>query len=466
MTKSNMVDFARCPYAFWLVDGGVVDAEAAVTRLQAAQMSAGVAFESRVAADAVAVPQNATFNDLLAGDADVLLDTRLVNRKLRLAGIPDGVRPGGGAVVPIEIKKRPRPTGRDALELAFYWLLLEPYRTRPVRPHGILFLEWRDQVVEVDVELTAGHFVEVRALVDGVRAARRDGVVPVGLCPCPVCKGPGRAALVADLVARRHVGLLWSVGPRFTEGLAALDLADFASLVAADPWEVAFRLRVGGCNVSAGMVARWQHHAVALLEQRPVTFAKGVPVGRRFIAVDLEYTPARVWLIAAAVVDGRRRGRVHQFWADDRAELKAALVALGELVAANPGLPVVTWSGNGADLPQLDRAADQAGARRAVRAVLERHVDAFALARDSVRLAVAGLGVKEVAAYFGFERTSGVRDGREATWLYGQYRRATSQRARASLRRELLAYSRKDVDMLITAVRGVDALLSGPGSST
>ena len=459
VTKTNVVDFERCPYAFLLLDRGVVTRDKAVTRDRAERMAAGVAFEERVVSSVEPAPPAASVQELLCGDVDVFLGRTFINRELRLAGIPDGVRPAGGELVPIEVKDHAYPTRRDALELAFYWLLLEPYRERVGEPRGIVIGNRRGEYVEVDVELTDDHFDTVSRLIDGVRSARRDGVVPDGLCECFVCAGPGRSALIADLLARRHVSLLWSVGPVFSKGLSELHLDDFKVLAKECPEAVAIDLRLAGyTNVSSRMVERWQHHAAALLHGHPVVFAERRAVGRRFIAVDLEYTPHAVWLIAAAVVDGGRRS-VRQFWADDRAELKAAMLALGELVSSHQGFPVVTWSGNGADLPQLEAAAWSTGTRRAIRPVLDRHVDAYAQARDALRLPIVGMSVKDVAAYFGFERSSTVRDGREAVAMYGEYQRCESKRARRAIRQELIAYSREDLEMLVSAVRGLNRLL-------
>lgn len=459
VTKTNVVDFERCPYAFLLLDRGVVTRDKAVTRGRAQRMAAGVAFEARVVSSVEPGPPAASVEELLCRDDDIFIGYTFINRSLRLAGIPDGVRPAGGEVVPIEVKDHAYPTRRDAIELAFYWLLLEPYRTRVGNPRGIVIGNRRGEHAEVDVELTDDHFDTVIRLIDGVRLARRDGVVPDGLCECFVCAGPGRSALIADLLARRHVSLLWSVGPVFSKGLSELHLDDFSALAKECPDAVAIDLRLAGyTNVSSKMVQRWQHHAAALLHGQPVLFAERRRVGRRFIAIDLEYTSQAVWLIAVAVVDGRRRS-VRQFWADDRAELKDALVHLGQLVSSNPRFPVVTWSGNGADLPQLEAAAWSTGTRRAIRPILERHVDAFAEARDALRLPIVGMSVKDVAAYFGFERSSTVSDGREAVALYGRYQRCESKRERRALQQELLDYSREDLEMLVSAVRRLDRLL-------
>jgi uncharacterized protein YprB with RNaseH-like and TPR domain len=62
-----------------------------------------------------------------------------------------------------------------------------------------------------------------------------------------------------------------------------------------------------------------------------------------------------------------------------------------------------------------------------------------------VRLPIPGLGLKEVADYFGIPRLSGVAGGLHARSLHDRYRRTGDLR----LRDRLIDYNRDDLDALV-----------------
>ena len=114
-------------------------------------------------------------------------------------------------------------------------------------------------------------------------------------------------------------------------------------------------------------------------------------------------------------------------------------------------MPVVTWAGRTADLPQLQNAIKRLRIRRQCDALFERHVDALAFLRLNVRLPIPAFGLKDVARYFGIARPSGIDDGREADTMYGLYREARGKEKR-SLRRELQSYNRDDLRCVVEIV--------------
>lgn len=58
VSKSDVVDYRRCPWAFWMIDSGQLSAETVVEEVPALQgfIDQGIAFESEVRAAAVAIP--------------------------------------------------------------------------------------------------------------------------------------------------------------------------------------------------------------------------------------------------------------------------------------------------------------------------------------------------------------------------------------------------------------------------
>ncbi len=92
-----------------------------------------------------------------------------------------------GALEPIEVKSHKQLQRTDELELAFYWLLLEPLRRREVeQPCGHVILRRDGAPNSVEVEITPRRLREVRRLIKEVRQAREQGV-RMRACGCRIC---------------------------------------------------------------------------------------------------------------------------------------------------------------------------------------------------------------------------------------------------------------------------------------
>lgn len=125
-----------------------------------------------------------------AGQPPLVLQTGLwINHDLGLRGEPDDIEIASGAWAPVEVKHHSRATPLDPLELAFYWMLLEPQREdSSPRPHGYLILDGVDGPGEpARIDLQPSHFAEVRQHIDAVRQART-GSEPLGFGRCHVCR--------------------------------------------------------------------------------------------------------------------------------------------------------------------------------------------------------------------------------------------------------------------------------------
>jgi len=100
----------------------------------------------------------------------------------------------------------------DELELAFYWLLLDPLRTRQIdEPQGRLILRRDGVPVDIDIEIIPERFDEVRRLVRDIRHARRHGVRP-RVCGCVACRGPLREQIRRRTRDCRDLTLIWGIG--------------------------------------------------------------------------------------------------------------------------------------------------------------------------------------------------------------------------------------------------------------
>ena len=457
VSKSDLTSYLRCPYAFWQIDSGALAPAEAIDALGERLIEEGVRFERSITEQAVPLPPEVDLTAAFLTDGRVYGLPRLRNEPLALHGVPDAVDAAGGTLIPVEIKSHREVRRTDELELAFYWRLLDPYRTTdPGEPRGRLIVRRDDAPYETEVRLTPERFAELDAVIGQVRDARRHGVRP-RVCGCTVCSGPLRDQIAKQTWAGRDLTLLWGIARQIATHLEALGITDFDELARHDPAQVAADLVARRVSVSAAQVRGWVEHARSYREGRAVMFGPPPPVDGAFIALDLEYD-ASVWLTAVLICDGDLQEH-NYFWADSRREEREALMALEAICATYPGLPIVTWAGCSADLPQLRYAARRHRLDHIYHEVNARHVDLYQYATRSMRIPDPELSLKAVGDYFGVPRISEISDGLEAQFLYAQYHACRDPAERARLQADLVAYNRDDLEATAAMVR---VMCAGP----
>ena len=155
VSKTDLSRFYRCPFAFWLLDTGQIAFPETVSAFQMSLIRADQDYQDLV-------EQSATPVTISPADLPALLQTELTNlgtplfenKKLKLRGCPDGIDAASGALYPDRDQVSPGPTHLDRLELAFYWLLLQPYRTRQAPAAGVLILRRDGRPMRVEVPVT------------------------------------------------------------------------------------------------------------------------------------------------------------------------------------------------------------------------------------------------------------------------------------------------------------------------
>lgn len=459
MTKTNLTDFVRCPYAFWLLQRGRISRADLFDVNVARRVAEGDEFDDAVKASAAATLGSVDeLSARLGEDVELLgLPETFENARLRIRGRPDGIDTANGALVPIEAKAHKNVQPLDKLELAFYWLLLEPHRTRhPRRPTGILILRDGGEQKRVRVPITPRLIERVRDYLVQIRHARTHGVPP-RVCSCNVCGLVVRKAVLRAVRQRDDLTRISGVGVRRAMKLEDAGIKTCAALLKQNPIDVASLV-----SVSPRMVEAWQHHARAHATKRPVVFGtEALPTGP-IIALDLEYEPGLkglVWLIGGCVLDGVNR-REFSFWAESPTEERKALGKLLALLAQQPGVPIVTWSGNNADLVALRHAAKRAQIPNLSTALAGNpHTDLYGYMNRNMRLPIPDLGLKDVASHLGISRASQVRDGLQALLLFNKFQRAGGKQRR-SIKRRLLAYNRDDVLTLIATLEKLSMLVT------
>jgi predicted RecB family nuclease len=460
VTKTDVIRYLRCPYAWFLQDRGEISFEETVDEFQLQLVQAGVQFHTEVERGAIPIQLPEEGLPGLFDEELTLLGTPgFENFELCIRGRPDGIATARGALLPIEIKSHKDVQRTDELELAFYWLLLEAYRTREADPSGYLVLRRNGDYEQVETQISRERLKQVRNLIFDVRKARTNGVRP-RVCGCRVCSSV-RGDEVARVTERnKDLTLLFGIGPAFASTLEKAGIASWEALLDCDSAKIVQTLRRRNKFVSVAQVDRWKHHAESWRCRRPVFFGEEACVEAPFIALDLEYLSFQgglIWLVGACLVEGEETEYLQE-WADTRAEERRALRELDRVVAANPEMPIVTWSGTGADLPRLDCACQGLDLPHLERALRERHVDLFGWTRRSVRLPRARLDLKQVATYLGVPRLSPIRDGMEAELLYDRYRLSRDEGDRFRLRQSLCDYNRDDLDALVGTAQRLSEL--------
>lgn len=458
MSKTDLVSFLRCPYAFWQIDSGALAPEDAIDELGRRLMDDGRDFHEMVSSLAKPPPEPVS-GELLTQDVTLIGVPMVENRELKLFGAPDGLVTAGGALLPVEAKSHKDVRRTDELELAFYWLLLEPQRTRQLdQPRGRLILRRDGLPVEVDVEIAPERFDEVRRLIGEIRRARREGVRP-RVCGCAACRGPLREQIRQRTRDCRDLTLISGIGPATASVLEMLGIADYEELIACDGEAIVAGLRERRLYRSLAEVERWSRHAESYRDARPVVFAPPPAVGDSFMVLDLEYDSSKrtIWLIGVQLVDGNRHEHV-ALWADTPEQERRKLLELAELVAARPDQPVLTWSGRCADIPELRLAVHRHGLGDKLAPIFERHLDLCSYAKRVLRLPIPEFKLSEVGAYFGVPKLSDIGGGFEAQMLYSRYLASADAKDKAALRAELVAYNRDDLEGLVGVLQAITAL--------
>lgn len=454
--KTDIMRYRRCRYAFWLLDTGQVQLEAIITPIARDAINRGNQFEATVFDSAAPLPEAMPLEKAFSGKHQIFDLPLFENPALEIFGVPDGVDTAAGQLFPIEIKGRAWSVPSDRIELAFYWLLLEPYRKKkPTAPKGKVILQserGRPKIETLDLEPI--HFEFVAKLVDGVRQVRKEGAQPT-LCQCSVC------ITRPEIQERARLFDVIGVGQKRATALCEAGVISLKHLIEADPYDLVSRLRMRGLGPS--LIRAWQHHAQAMETGQHVRFGHGrFRCPDSFLTLDLEYISGEdIWLFGVQI-ETPGHSEVIQLWADRKTERKKALKEILTLMKDTPGTPVITWNGGVADIPNLRRAAESCGIMELVPLLEDRHLDLYRFVERNFRFPSTALGLKSVADYFEIPRESPILDGFQAQFLYADYRTTKDPTEKARLREELLAYNRDDLASLRQVITRISELCLAP----
>lgn len=442
VTKTNLTDYIRCARTYWLIAQGRITHEQSINPALLSVVEHGVEFESSVRADAEVDQAGEDVVWRCGGQPPLMLNTELYgNTELGISGIPDGVDTETGLWAPVEVKSHRRSTALDRIELAFYWLLLAPFRERRAAPHGYLVLPVPSAEPRVErVGLRTEDLTRVKRFLPEVRRAR-SSEPPLAFCRCYVCTILVPSNADRELLGTSDLSLLFGLGHHRRREFEAVGITRYDVLADSTVDAVMDRFDGGRRSFGRSDVEGWIAHATSYRDHRHVIFRDASPMPDDYISLDLEYE--RTGFVWAAGVK-RRGAEIAQFWAETDAEERALLHGIGEFLAAHPGVPVATYWGVGADIPTIKRAAERHGIESPLAGVEQ--FDLCWWFMRHLRLPTPCLGLKQVSDYFGVVRTeASVGSGSQACGVYAEaVRRSGTARGR-TLKRQLLAYNADDV---------------------
>jgi predicted RecB family nuclease len=447
VSKTDLIRYLRCPYSFYLLDTGQITFEDTLTEQQAEILHDGVAFQEAIESDVV--PTTTPLHQLFKEAHRLVQLPLLRNEEIRIMGRPDGIDTGKGVLVPVEMKSHKHVQTSDELELAFYWLLLEPYRTKKSQPHGVLLLRRDGEPHEVVVELRPSHFQRINQLLLQIRYARENGVQP-RVCGCPVCTGLKAEEVRTSTLSRKDLTLIRGIGWSYADCLEEFGIMSYEDLISADSTGIITALRERRYYISMTEVEGWKRHAASYSTGNIVVFGEPVSLQAPFLALDMEYIPETgfIWLIGLSVVQST--GTEHRtYWAETKTQEKANLKNLYDFLSKNTSGPIVTWSGKTADIPFLRKAAQRIKLNGLMSIVESRHIDLLAHFLKTVRIPQPSFTLDVVGDYFGLARLSSISGGLEAQMWYKRYLASRSKAERRKIKDGLIEYNRDDLNALI-----------------
>ena len=251
---------------------------------------------------------------------------------------------------------------------------------------------------------------------------------------------------------------LYGVGKKRAVLLKELGIRQFEDLLWCDLEEVGWELSRFDKHVTMATLEGLRFHARSYLADQPLLFGPIPEIGSSYLIFDLEYEPFKlIWLIGVLLVEG---GTVrHRYmWADNAQAERQNLESLARILRGRGNLPVVTWAGLMADLPQLRQAVKRLELGALFRGAFSGHVDLFDHCERSLRLPVPGLGLDAVSTFFGFDNDSDIKGGLEALELFGAYQKSDDPDSKAAIRSRLIDYNRNDLEALVATEKALQAL--------
>ncbi len=461
VSKTDVVQFTRCPYRVSLNhQKGIPYGDFLKPDRRRFFFAAGIELETELVDEATESEELrlvSSIGDIHSQDGLVKVLSPIRNHELGIVGWPDMLIVEGGRLLPVEIKSHAYVRETDVMELALYWRLLEPLQQGP-----------RDETRRGYVTLNSGESREVllldedmdrlEQLIVEVRQTKVKGARPKLVRECDHCTFKDEHLPL--IYQEGDVSLVYDIGRKRRQHLEELGITTISQFAEADSrtlfdlWKLTARAAPG-----LAQIHKMQSHARALLENTPqIIGTNPVPDPGSALLLDLEYYPGhQVFLVGVLIVEDGKEVALHQKFAGSYSDEIRLMTSLTEVLMSFSNHPIVTWNGSGADLPALANSWSRLGLDRDVlNDVSQRHIDLYSIVKDNLRLPITRLTLKDVASYFGFQRTHVDLDSFLIPMKYERFLYAKD----TSAKQEILDHNADDVRSLLFTWRALRRLSS------
>jgi predicted RecB family nuclease len=462
ISKQFLVEYLRCEYrVFYSLSKGIPITDLKETALLRLLWEKGLEFEAGVVQDSepIEVQTKESITPLSNKSLLIRVPNIIRNHELGIQGIPDLINTDDGKFIPIEIKNHKEVTGLDELELAFYWLLLEPLRKKKVKAKGYIVLN-TGEIVEVPI--AKEHLLDVQLLLDDLREMLKEGTEPVLSSECKTCNLYKECH--EQVIHSGGLSIIYNISYRRERQLKDIGINSISQLMKADEEEVNAKL-ISKFRSTPGVneLFRMKCHAFSISSGKPFFLGQQQQVSMLtsspLFVVDLEYDPTHLlWLIGIAVRN-KKQTKYYQFFAEKEnlEEEERILKSFVELRRKYLSHPFITYSGLSADLPQMRKAwyrhdfdFDE------FIAIKNSHIDVCEFLQNSFRFPMKSMGLGGMEEYLGIQRQSPISGGLEALAEYKRYLRTRDE----SLKQQLLDYNKEDITSTLSIIDKMSELVN------
>lgn len=445
VSKSDLSQYYRCRYRLFVTYKNNISYDELIRpEIIRTIINMGIKFEDsvikKIPFEEVASVEEVQNKDVLYRSSELV-----ENHDLGIRGIVDLISIKKGRFFPIEIKYHRKVTDTDEMELAFYWLLLQPLRTKKAKAQGYVLLN-TGKLCEVSI--SPRDLNGVILLLEEIRMIKEKGVEP---SICPECKNCTIEEDCKLTVAKNEgLTLIHGIAEVRQEQLEKLgiyklhDLINCKSEILDDKWRKKFRSSPGLLQIK-----EMQSHAKSWIERKPIFLGKTLPSYSEALILDLEYDPlAHIWITGLLRIC-RETKEIYQFFADNKSDEKKILSEMISILDKYPDTQIITFYGTGADFPQLYKSWKVNGLSiRKLKNYMDRHLDLYSLLLNNFRFPLKGFGSKTISHYFGFARQHEGMDGFLALSMYNQYLKIPKQdkEKRQEVKNTLLEYNKDDLE--------------------
>lgn len=457
ITKTQLKNFLVCPYAFWLLYSGKIKAKDAVSEFQQKLIGNGIEFEKSVLEEKELVKVDIEMLPELFKQDTILYEIPLMkNTKLKIRGKLDGIKTGFGALCPIEIKSHKTLKPIDKIELAFYWMLLSPYRTKKKAvPKGYVELKSGDnETMTEEVILTKDVFDKLENILGRIRKAMVKGVEP-SVCSCYVCKTFTSDEDKKALRNRKDLTLIKGIGLPYKEILEKIGIRNYEDLLKWDSAKLTEKIKSYINGIGIKTVDNWKLHAEAYQKNKPVVIGTEKIDFNDMLCIDFETNFDNVlYLISMCIYKDGKRHYDFLFVLNDEDE-KKGLLEMMKIIKNNKNLNIVTWSGNTAELVVLKKEFNRLGIPlEELDVIKSHHFDGYRFVDKNIRFPTPNLKLKDLSAFFGIKRNCRIKDAQESMAKFEEYKTAKGK-MKGELKSMLIEYNQDDLNSTIDVIERI-----------